>query len=158
MGLVLLFLATGAACAGAQVRDDRCIVAALADGDSFRCRDGRRVRLLGVDAPENDQPAGAAARASLGRLMPPGTSVRLETDVQPRDRFGRVLAYAWRGDRMVNEQQLRAGMAMLLTYAPNVRHVARLRAAQQAAREAKAGLWGTGGFTCTPREHRRGRC
>lgn len=158
MGLVLLCLATGAACADAQSRDDRCTVASLADGDSFRCRDGRRVRLLGIDAPENDQPAGAAARASLARLMPPGTSVRLETDVQPRDRFGRVLAYAWRGERMVNEQQIRAGMAMLLTYAPNVRYVEQLRTAQRAARAARAGLWGTGGFTCAPRDHRQGRC
>jgi micrococcal nuclease len=158
MGLVLLCLAADAAFVRAQSRDDRCIVASLADGDSFRCRDGRRVRLLGIDAPENDQPAGAAARASLARLMPPGTAVRLETDVQPRDRFGRVLAYAWRGERMVNEQQIRAGMAMLLIHAPNVRHAERLRAAQRTARSVEAGLWGTGGFACAPRDHRRGRC
>lgn len=129
-----------------------------ADGDSFRCRDGRRVRLLGIDAPELDQGGGPAARASLERLLPRGRPVRLETDVQPEDRHGRTLAYAWTADGLVNEAQVRAGMATLLTYAPNVRYVARLRAAQAAARRERTGLWAGDAFRCSPREHRQGRC
>lgn len=135
-----------------------CIPEHYADGDSFRCRDGRRVRLLGIDAPELDQGEGPTSRASLERLMPRGRAVRLETDVQPEDRHGRTLAYAWTDAGMVNEAQVRAGMATLLTYAPNVRHVARLRAAQDAARRERAGLWASDAFRCTPREHRQGRC
>ncbi len=133
-------------------------MASLADGDSFRCRDGRRVRLLGVDAPENDQPAGPEAKAALARLLPRGTRVELEHDVQARDQYGRELAYVWIGPTMVNEAMLQQGMVMLLTYAPNVRYVERFRAAQAAARQSRAGLWARGDFACAPKAHRQGRC
>lgn len=29
-----------------------CLVASVTDGDTFRCRDGTRVRMSGIDAPE----------------------------------------------------------------------------------------------------------
>lgn len=31
-----------------------CEVAAVTDGDTFRCADGRRIRIVGVDANERD--------------------------------------------------------------------------------------------------------
>jgi endonuclease YncB( thermonuclease family) len=41
--------------ADASEQDDRCVVAQFVDGDTFRCGDGRKVRLIGVDTPENGQ-------------------------------------------------------------------------------------------------------
>ncbi len=52
----------------AQPRSGRsdCVVKLVKDGDTFRCSDGRRVRLLQVDAPAKDQtPFDAAALAAL---------------------------------------------------------------------------------------------
>jgi len=61
----------------------------VVDGDTIRCADGTRVRLLQIDAPEMDQgPFGRAAGAFLEALTPPGRVVRLETDVERRDRYG----------------------------------------------------------------------
>lgn len=137
-----------------------CVVTRIYDGDTVTCRGGERIRLLLVDAPEMSQgDLGRAARSALQEVMPLGTEVRVEHDVQPRDRYGRTLGYLWlRDGRMVNEELARRGYALSLTYPPNVRHVERIRRAVEDARVAGRGLWAEDGFSCTPREHRAKRC
>jgi micrococcal nuclease len=136
-----------------------CVVERVVDGDTFACRDGRRVRLLGIDTPELGQgEPGRQAHAALRRLLPLGTTVRLERDVAPRDRYGRELAYVWTGSRMVNESLVREGWAMLYTLPPNVKHAGRLERAQKEARAARSGLWASGVFECSPRDYRRREC
>ena len=148
-----------AACAVPAVPMDECRVARVADGDTFYCRDGRKVRLIGIDSPELAQGvAGNRARGELRRLLPPDATVRLEADAAPRDRYGRTLAYVWRGDRMVNEAMVREGWAVLYTVPPNVRYARRLERAQREARAHRAGLWAEGGFDCPPSAFRRGGC
>ena len=153
-----MLLLTSGIPAGAR-GDVQCTVTRVSDGDSFRCRDGSRVRLIGIDAPELDQePFGRRSRDALERRLPRGTSVRLEFDVQPRDRYGRLLAYAWRGDRLLNEEQVAEGFAATLTVPPNVRFAERFRKAHADARDRRAGLWADDGFRCAPADHRRQRC
>ena len=136
-----------------------CVVERVGDGDTFTCRDGRKVRLLGVDTPELGQgEPGRLAHEALRRLLPLGTAARLELDVAARDRYGRVLAYVWTGSRMVNESLVRQGWAMLYTLPPNVKYAERLERAQKEARAAGAGLWKSGGFDCPPRNWRRREC
>jgi micrococcal nuclease len=154
-----LALVALAACVRGVAATDDCRVDRVADGDTFYCRDGRKVRLIGIDTPELAQGAdGRLAREALRRLLPEGRAVRLELDAAARDRYGRVLAHVWAGDRLVNEAMVRGGWAMLYTVPPNVRYVRRLETAQQEARAAGAGLWKHGGFACPPIEFRRGRC
>jgi micrococcal nuclease len=130
------------------------------DGDTIRCRGGERVRLLLIDTPELTQrPFGDQARRALARLVPPGTRVTLETDRQPRDRFGRLLAYVRAPDSsLVNEAMLDSGYAVVLYYSPNGLRRAEFEAAEAAARAAGRGLHAEGGFACSPIEHRRKRC
>lgn len=136
-----------------------CVVERIADGDTFSCRDGRRVRLIGIDAPELRQgDSGRRARDALSRMVPPGTAVRLERDVASRDRYGRDLAHVWIGPRLVSEALVLEGWAMLYTVPPNVKYAERLERAQKKARAAGAGLWGSGGFACAPAAYRRGEC
>jgi micrococcal nuclease len=136
-----------------------CRVERVVDGDTLYCADGPKVRLLGVDAPERGQrPFGADASAALRRLVPQGTTVRLETDVRTTDRYGRTLAWVWRGDRLVNEEMTAAGWVVLYTVPPNVRFSDRIAAAQRRARERRAGLWASSGFDCLPRDYRRRLC
>jgi micrococcal nuclease len=85
---------------------------------------------------------GQAAREFAESLAPAGTTLYLERDVQPTDRYGRTLAYLWTTDgRLVQEEILRAGWADLLTIPPNVRHTERLRSAWREARESRRGIW-----------------
>ena len=140
-------------------QDDRCAVAQVVDGDTFRCGDGRKIRLIGVDTPEKAQgEAGQLARRALLRYLPPGRVVRLERDVQATDRFGRVLAFVWTDATMVNEAMVREGWAVLYTVPPDVKYAERFRRAQKEARAGRAGLWASGGFDCLPRDYRRNRC
>jgi micrococcal nuclease len=126
----------------------------------MRCRDGRRIRLLQIDAPERDQrPFGPEARNALARLAPPGTALGVELDRRATDRYGRTLAFLYLPDgRMVNEEMVRRGYAVPLVYAPNRRHEPRIRALADSAERARRGLHATGGFACPPQAHRQKRC
>lgn len=137
-----------------------CVVQRIADGDTVVCEGNQRVRLLLIDTPELSQaPFGRQAMQALQRLAPVGTTLRIETDVQFRDQYGRTLGYLWTTDgRLINEEMVAGGMAVVLVYPPNVKYVDRLRAASSEARRKKVGLWATDAFDCAPRDHRAGRC
>jgi micrococcal nuclease len=137
-----------------------CTVTHISDGDSLVCSPLGRVRLLLIDAPElSDGTVGRSAREKLRSLMPVGTKVIAETDVRVTVQFGRELAYLFLpGGVMVNELMAQSGYATTLVYPPNVKYVERIRAAVADARKAKRGLWGIGGFNCSPRDYRAGRC
>ena len=117
-----------------------------------------RVRYIGIDTPERDQRCFAEATRANERLLDDGP-LRLEYDVDRRDRFGRLLAYVYGADgRMANEEMARTGYAVPLVYRPHGRHLARVERAAAEAAAARRGLHATGGFTCEPREHRRKKC
>ncbi len=126
------------------------VVERVVDGDTLVAEvDGERerVRLLRIDAPEaarDGDPAECladAATAALEDLVPPGSTVELATDVERRDRFGRLLAHVWVDGTWVNGALLEAGLVQVLTIPPNVAYDDEVRAAQADAREAAAGLW-----------------
>lgn len=150
------------ACASSQhpVRQEAdCVVGQVVDGDTFRCTDGRKVRLIGIDSPEQLQhPYGARARQALLQMLPLGAGVRLEHDVSTKDRYGRWLAYVWAGPTLINEAMVRGGWAMLYTVPPNVKYAGRFGQAQNEARARGTGLWPDRGFECPPADFRRSRC
>ena len=159
LSVCLALPSCGAAPRTVPAQPSPCVVARVADGDTLTCRDGRRVRLIGIDTPELAQgEPGRRARAALLRLAPPGSPVRLERDVAPRDRYGRELAHVWTGKRLVNEALVLEGWAVLYTVPPNVKYAERLELAQKKARVAGAGLWASGGFDCAPAAYRRREC
>jgi micrococcal nuclease len=136
-----------------------CELTRIVDGDTIECQGTGRVRLIGMDTPERGQgPYGAMATRALSALLEQATTVRLERDVELRDRYGRMLAYVWADSVMVNWALVRQGFAVVLTYPPNVQYVDSFTTAQRLAREEGVGLWGIGGFECLPRDRRRGRC
>ncbi|MHB1136932.1 MAG: thermonuclease family protein [Coriobacteriia bacterium] len=129
------------------------------DGDTahFRLEGGaeEKVRFIGIDTPEvgeHAEPYGAEAAAYTARVIPIGTAVWLETDVELRDKFGRLLAYVWLeqpvsgGEAEVREKMLNArivldGFANTLTYPPNVEYADILKGLQFEAWSAQRGLW-----------------
>lgn len=137
-----------------------CSVARVVDGDTLDCADGRRIRLLLIDAPEMEQGAfGALAKQGLESLAPVGATLTLELDVRETDRYGRTLAHLYDAEeRNLNLALLRMGLAVVAVYPPNVRHVDEYRAAVTRAREARIGLWAVSAFDCEPADFRAGRC
>ncbi len=158
--LLLVMLPAGAAAQGAGgTVAGGCVVARIVDGDTLVCEGGVRVRLLLIDAPETEQGSyGLRAKLALEELLPVGDTARLELDVQPRDRYGRVLAHVHAGGVWINRALARAGYVVPLVYPPNVRHVEEIRAAADSARAERRGLWEVDAFECLPRDFRAGRC
>ena len=136
-----------------------CIVSKLSDGDTLRCQGGARVRLIGIDAPEREQtPFSETSLNGLKSLVAIGDTVQLEPDIDPRDRYDRVLAYAWKNGRMINWRMVREGWAVPITVSPNVQYVDFFRRARDAARKDGKGLWAVDGFHCEPAAFRAKRC
>lgn len=145
----------------AAALEPTCTIARIVDGDTVDCVESdENARLLLIDAPEMTQGEyGARARDALASLAPVGTVTRVEVDLDPRDQYGRDLVYLYLPDgRMVNEEMARLGFVVVLTYAPNVRHVDRIRAAQEEARRSGRGLWSGSAFECAPVDYRADRC
>jgi micrococcal nuclease len=131
-------------------------VAHVVDGDTVDLLvDGsrERVRLIGINTPETvdpDRPVqcyGPEAKAYTASLLPVGTPVLLERDVEPRDDYGRLLGYVHRAADgvFVNLELVWQGYAEPLTIAPNTAHAGDFVAAARAAERAGRGLWGACG-------------
>jgi micrococcal nuclease len=126
-------------------------VTRVVDGDTVKVAIGGRrdtVRYIGVDTPETHRPGtpvqcfGQAATEYNRRLVA-GRAVVLRTDAEPRDRYGRLLAYVYRrGDGLfVNAALVREGFAAILTIPPNVAHATELVRLERRARQAGEGRW-----------------
>jgi micrococcal nuclease len=122
--------------------------------------DEESVRLIGIDTPESvaqDRPVecfGPEAKARTAELLPEGTLVRLERDVEARDRYDRLLAYVLRDadDVFVNELLVDEGFAESIAYPPNTARQGDLDAAEARARADGRGLWSACGGTDVPIE------
>jgi hypothetical protein len=86
------------------------------DGDTVEISGGRRVRLVGIDAPEKgDLLSGEAA----GRLRDLTASRTVVMDIcDSRDKYGRILATVRTGGVNVNETLLREGLALPMLIPP----------------------------------------
>lgn len=127
-------------------------VTRVVDGDTIVVKvDGaeEKVRLIGIDTPETVDPRkpvqcfGREASDRAKALLPVGTAVTLVNDVEPRDKYGRTLAYVYRSpdNAFINLDLVRDGYARVYTFPPNVAHVDAFRAAERDARQARRGLW-----------------
>lgn len=70
-----------------------------------------------------------------------GKQVELEKDVTERDKYGRLLFYAYVDGKSVQEQLLEKGLARVAVYPPDVKYVDRYRDIQDKARQAGVGIW-----------------
>ncbi|MEE3717564.1 thermonuclease family protein [Tumidithrix elongata RA019] len=116
----------------------------------------QRVRLIGINAPLKEQsPWGDRARQRLEELVKE-QKVLLEFDVNPKDNSEKVLAYLWKGDRLINAQLVEEGLVLADSVSPNVKYEAELSRAQSKARLLEVGIWDPQNpLRMSPREFRR---
>jgi endonuclease YncB( thermonuclease family) len=122
----------------------------VSDGDTFVATvKGRRerIRVIGVDTPESvspnqpDEPYGEEA-SDFAKHYLDGETVRLAGDAEPRDRYGRMLAYVWLEDGTFwNALLVAEGYAQQLTVPPNVTYERLFRRLVGEARREDRGLW-----------------
>lgn len=125
-----------------------CRVARVVDGDTIvLIKNKEHVRLIGANTPETVkrnwpvEPWGPEASQFTKDFLV-GGEVRLEFDGDRRDKYGRMLAYVWVGDRMLNEELIRAGLARAETqYNYSKEMKSRFRRAENEAKAARRGIW-----------------
>jgi endonuclease YncB( thermonuclease family) len=110
------------------------------DGDTVLLSDGRKVRYLGINTPEWQEPFYLKAKR-LNESLVMGKDVRLEFDEERVDKYSRLLAYLYVGDQMVNAKLIGDGLAHAFFIPPNRNHNALLLKLQADARERKLGIW-----------------
>ena len=115
-------------------------VTEVIDGDTFRTQTGNTVRLLGINAPEINDPGGDIAKNILTLLIM-DKDVRLEMDATDQDDYGRLLRYVYVGDELVNAEMVRMGYAELRFYPPDTLHYRVMRELEKIAIRNRQGLW-----------------
>lgn len=136
----------------------------IVDGDTLKVRYKgieESVRLIGIDVPEskiNKKARSDAQRSgedlktitAMGKEatdyakspVKRGDTVKMEFDVQKRDKYGRLLAYIYFSNgKMLNEEIVKVGYANPMAVPPNVKYQERLLKAYREARENKGGVW-----------------
>ncbi len=126
-------------------------VTEVTDGDTILVDIGGveyRVRFIGIDTPETGHPTlgaewlGYEATDYLKSMLQVGDTVILEKDISDVDIYNRLLRYVWKGDLHLNAEMVKAGLASVSTYEPDVKYDRQLRALQREAQNKGLGLWG----------------
>jgi len=122
------------------IADDTAHVKAILDGDTLILEDGRRVRYLGVNTPEWQEPFSIKAKR-FNKSLVEGRTVRLEFDKRKMDGYGRLLAYVFVEGAMVNEKILEEGLGHAFFFPPNNRYNAKFLDIQKKAKAGRKGMW-----------------
>ena len=126
----------------------------IVDGDTLVWR-GERVRLYGIDAPESDQSCTVNARdypcgeEATEWLIEMTREKEVRCEKKGRDRYGRLLAVCFAGNRNLNRGLVEAGLALAYR-----RYSQEFVPAEDAARRAAKGVWA--GMFVPPWQWRQG--
>jgi endonuclease YncB( thermonuclease family) len=109
------------------------------DGDTVTCIDEanhpQKIRLVGIDSPELNQPFGREASNALRQKL---AGVRVRVEGSARDQHGRLLGTLWVDERNLNRELVADGWAWVFGgFSPDPD----LLDAETTARKAHRGLW-----------------
>ncbi|MEA3442381.1 MAG: thermonuclease family protein [Chloroflexota bacterium] len=136
--LVLVLAVLAAGCT--RVNENTVLVTRVIDGDTIEIEGGYRVRYIGIDTPEKGEPYYWEALKANQELVE-GKRIRLEGEVEDKDKYGRLLRYIWVDGTMVNAELVRQGYAYSYSYPPNLKYQAHFLQMEREAREQGLGLW-----------------
>ncbi|MFW5444162.1 MAG: thermonuclease family protein [Methylococcaceae bacterium] len=118
------------------------------DGDTVLLTNGQKVRFLGINTPEVEgrhklaQIGGKEAKLWLQQKLK-NTKIRLEKDVEKKDKYGRLLAHVFTEDKQhINLQLIEKGMATVNIHPPNLKYTDDLLLAEKKAEHNRLGIWG----------------
>ena len=152
--LLILIASTGDAGAtavpGGLTRDGAPgVVVEIVDGDTLKLRDGREVRLVGLQAPKlplgrrgfKTWPLAGEAKQALSRLTLRKT-VTLHFGGRRMDRHGRILAHLGGADgSWIQGRMLSLGMARVYSFRDNRAAVRTMLDLESQARRERRGIW-----------------
>lgn len=110
------------------------------DGDTIVVADSKgeiHVRLIGIDAPEKNQPYGGQSTLQVLSLI---GQKPIRLNGAGKDRYGRILAHVHADDTWVNMEMVKLGAAWVYKAKPDT-FWADFNDAERDARNNKRGLW-----------------
>lgn len=119
-------------------------VAHVYDGDTVRLKDGRKIRIIGINTPETEkenQPSeymADRATQALKQILN-STQISLLLGEEPQDRYKRWLGHLFVNGELVSEQMLSQGLAFHIAIPPNLNFAECLKKAELQARGK--GVW-----------------
>ncbi len=126
--------------------DEWVEVSHVFDGDTVRLKDGRKLRLIGINTPEilydgrPSEPLAEEARQALKSLLASDPRLALRYESEQKDRYGRLLAHVFLPDRRnLQDVLLQQGLAIAVVVAPNLANLACYLAAEKQA--GARGIW-----------------
>ncbi|NOQ89999.1 MAG: hypothetical protein GQ549_03535 [Gammaproteobacteria bacterium] len=135
------------ACTVAQY-DETSQVKYIHDGDTLHLKDGRKVRLIGINTPEVARGKQAAelfsaeAKNTLKALFKDDKSINLVFGKEEKDHYQRTLAHGFTKDGLnIQAALLKQGYAQVITFPPNTKFTACYLEQERIARCSKKGLW-----------------
>ena len=131
-----------------EVTFSKCV-----DGDTakFIIKDQEKiVRMLAIDTPESVKPNTEVeyyakdASSYTCNLLSNAKKITLEYDANSdkEDKYGRVLAFVWVDDELLESTLVRNGYAKVEYIYGDYNHVDELRKLESIAKEEKIGIWG----------------
>lgn len=119
----------------------------VCDGDTIKV-DRKKVRLIGVDSPENgwkekgkkEQCYAKEATNFLKHLIEGKSTTRVGLVVGKKDGYRRYLAYVYVGDKLVNAELIKGGYGYAYTYFPFSKSK-EFKKYHEEAKKAGHGMW-----------------
>ncbi|NOQ88382.1 MAG: hypothetical protein GQ550_05605 [Gammaproteobacteria bacterium] len=128
--------------------DETARIKYIHDGDTLHLKDGRKVRLIGINSPEvahgnnTAEPFAAEATNALKALFKDKKSISLIYGEEKHDRYQRLLAHGFTDSgENIQAKLLAQGHARAITFPPNTHFSACYLQQERKARCEKAGLW-----------------
>ena len=151
IALVLLVGVLSSCTSANSLQSDVATIVSVIDGDTIVVEvqnQTETVRLLGVDTPETVHPNkpvkcfGPEASAFTKATLAKGSTVKLMRDVEPRDRFQRLLVYLFLADgTLFNQLLIDRGLARTLSIEPNTAFASQFAKNESSAKDRRVGLW-----------------
>ncbi|WP_240009611.1 thermonuclease family protein [Marinomonas algicola] len=119
----------------------------VVDGDTVYFKDGRKVRLIGINTPELDHKFGKhdayAIEATQALTELSGRTVYYQSGLDKQDRYGRYLYYLFDKHRIsISSQLLSKGLGYRIAVPPNTQYQDCLQKSEKQARDKRIGVWG----------------
>lgn len=127
---------------------EEATVLRVVDGDTIDVEikgERQRVRYIGMNTPERDEPCYQEATQANVELVQ-GKVVRLVKDVSETDGYDRLLRYVYVGDVFVNEELVRLGYAEAVLYRPDDGHYEQFSALETVVAGSGLGCHASGVF------------
>ena len=123
-----------------QSQNEDILVSYVVDGDTIRLSNGEEVRLIGLNAPEFEQSCSSEATEKLKDFVL-GKKVTLESDIDDKDQYNRLLRYVYVDDAFLNLEMIRLGFAHKYEYGSNTKYSSQFEQAENEAKRGDGCLW-----------------